>query len=184
MEGIFSKLGFSSPEEGIGLLFILVIILFAICIALVIGIITLLVRKRDFSNNIVGANSIQTRQKQKASVNSKSGKGRIPNEKVRMLELRQKNLTRNIDDIYRKIGKSYQKVGIVKYNAYSNMSGNISFVIAMLDGNNSGFILNVINGREGSNIYIKDINNAQSNERLGEEEIQALKNAVTQDASY
>lgn len=174
METIFERLGFSSPEQGIGLLFILVIVLFVICIALIIGIITLLVRKRDFSNQMSGVS-----QRQKASINSKSGKTRVSSENVRMLELRQKNLTRNIDDIYRKLGRSYQKVGIVKYNAYSTMSGNVSFVVAMLDGDDSGFILNVINGREGSNIYIKDITNAQSNERLGTEEIQALKIAVS-----
>ena len=52
--------------------------------------------------------------------------------------------------------------------------------IAILDGDNSGFILNVINGREGSNLYIKDIEKAQSKERLGAEEVQALKNAVSQ----
>lgn len=178
METVFEKLGFSSIEAGMGVMFLLIVILFAICIALIIGIITLLVRKRDFSNNITGVS-----QKQKVSVNSKTGTTRISNENVRMLELRQKNLTRNIDDIYRKLGRSYQKVGIVKYNAYSTMSGNVSFVVAMLDGDDSGFILNVINGREGSNIYIKDITNAQSNERLGAEEIQALKMAVSSGSS-
>lgn len=175
MESIFDKLGFSSPEAGIGVLFLLVVILFVICIALIIGVITLLVRKKDFSNNITGVN------KRKAQAGtSKGGKGRISNEKLQMLALNQRDLTSNIDDLYRKVSKSYQKVGIVKYNAYSNMSGNVSFVVAMLDGDNSGFILNVINGREGSNIYIKDITNAQSNERLGTEEVQALKIAVSE----
>ena len=178
MEQVFERIGFSSPEEGIGILFILVVILFAICIALIIGIITLLVRKRDFSNNITGIS-----KKQLQAGNAKSSGGRISNEKMWQLALNQRDLTANIDDLYRKVGRSYQKVGIVKYNAYSNMSGNVSFVVAMLDGDNSGFILNVINGREGSNIYIKNITNAQSDERLGTEEVQALKLAVSNETA-
>ena len=174
MENIFDKLGFASPEAGIGTLFILVVILFVICIALIIGVITLLVRKKDFSDNITGV------KKQRAKTGAVKTGGKISSEKLQMLALNQRDLTTNIDDLYRKVGKSYQKVGIVKYNAYSNMSGNVSFAIAMLDGDNSGFILNVINGREGSNLYIKDIEKAQSKERLGAEEVQALKNAVSQ----
>lgn len=174
MEDIFYRLGFSSPEAGVGTLFILVIILFVICIALIIGVITLLVRKKDFSRNITG---ISRKQMQRSS--GRSSGGRVTSDRFHNLEKEQKDLTININDLYRKAGRAYQKTGIVKYNAYSNMSGNVSFVIAMLDGNNSGFILNVINGREGSSIYIKDITNAQSNERLGTEEIEALKIAVS-----
>lgn len=175
MEGVFERIGFASAESAIGTLFILVIFLFVICFALIIGIITLLVRKKDFSKNITGITQVQRAVKK--------GTGRpvmsVSDERIQMLEQRQADLTVNIDDIYRKIGSSYQKIGIVKYNAYSDMSGNISFVIAMLDGNDSGFILNVINGREGSNTYIKDITEGKSNERLGAEEMKALKLALT-----
>lgn len=176
MEDVFERIGFSSPEAGVGLLFILVIILFVICIALIIGMITLLVRKRDFSRNIAGI-STKGRRVQKTK-----GAGQVSNEKVEVLATKQKRLTKNIDDIYRKLSKTYQKVGIVKYNAYSNMSGNVSFVIAMLDETDSGFVLNVINGKEGSNTYIKDITEGESNERLGEEEAQALLLAVSSDS--
>ena len=54
-----------------------------------------------------------------------------------------KTLTRNVKS-------SYQKFGMVKYNAFKGMGGHLSFAIALLDMNNTGFILNSVHSREGS----------------------------------
>ena len=180
---IFTNLGFESAEQAIGILFILIIILFAICIALIIGIITLLVRKKDFSKQYSDRSS---RAYSNAGYqNAPRGKKNVRIDKAVIekmvdIEYNQNQLTKNVDDLYRKLGFSYQKVGMVKYNAYTGLSGNTSFVMAMLDGNDSGFILNVINGNEGSNIYMKDVENGESTERLGMEEAEALKIAISQ----
>lgn len=49
----------------------------------------------------------------------------------------------------------FQKFGFVKYNAFKGMGGNLSFVIAMLDGNNTGFVLDVVHSREGM-LYLSE----------------------------
>ena len=43
----------------------------------------------------------------------------------------------------KQVKDSFQKFGFVKYNAFQGMGGNLSFVIAMLDGNNTGFVLDL-----------------------------------------
>ena len=70
------------------------------------------------------------------------------------------------------------KYGIVKYNAFEDMGGKLSFVLAMLDNNNTGFLLNAIHSRENCFLYIKEIVNGESYVALSDEEIQALKKAV------
>ena len=70
------------------------------------------------------------------------------------------------------------KYGIVKYDAFEDMGGKLSFVLAMLDNNNTGFLLNAIHSRENCFLYIKGIVNGESYVALSDEEIQALKKAV------
>lgn len=73
---------------------------------------------------------------------------------------------------------SIQKVGIVKYNAFKGMGGNLSSVIAMLDYTNSGFILNCVHSREGCYIYVKQVDMGQTDIVLGNEEQEALEQAM------
>ena len=70
------------------------------------------------------------------------------------------------------------KYGIVKYDAFEDMGGKLSFVLAMLDNNNTGFLLNAIHSRENCFLYIKEIVNGESYVALSDEEIQAWKKAV------
>jgi hypothetical protein len=73
---------------------------------------------------------------------------------------------------------SYQKTGIVKYNAFKGMGGNLSFALAMLDQNNSGFILNCVHSTEGSYIYLRTVDEGKTEVVLGSEEQQALEQAL------
>lgn len=73
---------------------------------------------------------------------------------------------------------SFQKFGMVKYNAFKGMGGNLSFAYAMLDMNNTGFILNSVHSREGCYLYIKDVVNGEAEITLGNEEKEALEQAL------
>lgn len=74
--------------------------------------------------------------------------------------------------------KMLSKYGIVKYDAFDDMGGKLSFVLAMLDDKNTGFLLNAIHSRENCFLYVKEIVNGESYIMLSEEEIEALKRAV------
>ena len=70
------------------------------------------------------------------------------------------------------------KYSIVKYDAFEDMGGKLSFVLAMLDSKNTGFLLNAIHSRENCFLYVKEIVNGESYVMLSGEEIEALKRAV------
>ena len=70
------------------------------------------------------------------------------------------------------------KTAIVKYDAFKEMGGKLSFALAMLDQENSGFVMNAIHSREGCYTYIKEIVKGESYIALGEEEKEALRQAV------
>lgn len=70
------------------------------------------------------------------------------------------------------------KTAIVKYDAFKEMGGKLSFALAMLDQENSGFVLNAVHSREGCYTYIKEIVKGESYIVLGEEEKEALRQAV------
>lgn len=72
----------------------------------------------------------------------------------------------------------YQKTGLVKYNAFKGMGGNLSFAIALLDDNNTGFILNSVHSREGCYLYMKDVIEGKTEVLLGSEEKEALEQAL------
>lgn len=76
---------------------------------------------------------------------------------------------------------TYQKQGIIKYDAFNEMGGKLSFAMALLDKNNNGFIINSIHSREGCYTYIKEIVKGESYILLGEEERQALEKAIDEE---
>ncbi len=87
----------------------------------------------------------------------------------------------NIMKINRKVSGVYQKMGIVKYDAFNEMGGKLSFALAMLDGNNSGWIINAMHSREGCYTYVKEIVKGESYVELAEEEAEALDKAMFQE---
>lgn len=76
---------------------------------------------------------------------------------------------------------NFQKVGIVKYDAFNEMGGKLSFALALLDKENNGFVMNAMHSREGCYTYIKEIIRGESYILLGEEEKEAVEKAINVD---
>ena len=76
---------------------------------------------------------------------------------------------------------NFQKVGILKYNAFQEMGGKLSFALTLLDGNNTGYIINSMHSREGCYNYIKEIVKGASYIELSEEEAESLHRAMYQE---
>ena len=83
-----------------------------------------------------------------------------------------------VKDIYEKMQYTFQKVGIVKYDAFHEMGGKLSFALCMLDKQNNGYLVNVMHSNNGCFAYVKEIVDGQSYIELGEEEQKALDEAV------
>lgn len=85
---------------------------------------------------------------------------------------------KDIRTLYKKFETSYQKCGIVKYDAFQQMGGQLSFSLALLNENNDGFVLNSVHSTDGCYSYTKEIKNGECAISLGEEEKQALDKAM------
>lgn len=99
-------------------------------------------------------------------------------EDVRKLQNEDKGYKETIRSINRNLRASYQKFGLVRYNAFKGMGGNLSFAMAMLDYTNSGFVLNSVHSREGCYLYLKRVDMGQTDTLLGNEEKEALEQAL------
>lgn len=95
-----------------------------------------------------------------------------------------KSVDRNakeIRHIYKRLETTYQKLGIIKYDAFQQMGGKLSFSLVMLNENNDGFVLNSVHSSEGCYSYTKEIKDGNCEISLGEEEAKALKMAMREE---
>lgn len=94
-------------------------------------------------------------------------------------------LENNVEDLYEKTSSmrkqlvtTYQKMGMVKYDAFSEIGGKLSFVLVLLTEDDNGFILNSMHStKDGCYTYAKEVINGEVFVILSEEEQQALDNA-------
>lgn len=84
-----------------------------------------------------------------------------------------------MSEVSETLRSTYQKMGVVKYDAFKEMGGKLSFVMALLDDENSGVIINSMHSsREGCYTYAKEIIHGESFVALSEEEKEALQLAL------
>lgn len=84
----------------------------------------------------------------------------------------------DILDIKKHLNKTLTHYGIVKYDAFDDVGGKMSFALAMLDNDNTGFILDTIHSRDNCFVYLKEIVKGESYIMLSREETESLKQAV------
>ncbi len=99
---------------------------------------------------------------------------------IKKVEKQGTEIQKILDEISRlnKISqRSFQKIGLVRFNPFKDVGGDQSFSIALLDLNNNGFIITSIYGREGNRVYSKPINDGKSEYSLSEEEKEAIEKA-------
>ena len=99
-------------------------------------------------------------------------------ERIEALEEEEKNTKSDIKAIKENLKITYQKCGLVKYDAFREMSGALSYSLALLDKDNNGVLISSMYSREGCYSYAKEIVNGESKINLSEEEAEALKQAV------
>ena len=113
--------------------------------------------------------------------------GKIKEFKEIFLSQKDKNsdLEEQIKDAFLKIKNlegicetTVRKLGVVRYNPFNNMGGNQSFVIAMLDNKNTGFIVSSLFAEDGSRVYAKTVKQGKSDYVLSKEETEAINKAI------
>lgn len=83
----------------------------------------------------------------------------------------------DIKKLFANMKFTFQKAGLVKYDAFNQMGGKLSFSLALLNESDDGFVLNAVHSREGCYTYVKEIVDGNSVIALAEEEQEALRMA-------
>jgi hypothetical protein len=113
--------------------------------------------------------------------------GKIKNFKEIFLLQKEKNdnLEEKLKEAFLKIKeleniseKTIQKTGIVRFNPFNEIGGNQSFVIALLDNKNNGFVISSLFTQEVNRVYTKTLKNGKSDYPLSKEEIEAIGKAI------
>ncbi len=104
-------------------------------------------------------------------------------EKIDYLTGAEKEDRSQIDILLEKAKTCYQKTGLIKYDAFHEMGGKLSFSLCMLDEEDTGFIINSVHSNNGCYVYTKEIIKGASYIDLGDEEKEALEQAVSNSKS-
>ena len=114
-------------------------------------------------------------------------KGKIKN--LKEILFKQIDKTKNQEEIINRVidrvknlenisEKTFQKIGVIRFNPFDNLGGNQSFVIALLDKQNNGFVISSLFIKDGNRVYAKAVKNGLSEHALSNEEREALKRAM------
>ncbi len=99
-------------------------------------------------------------------------------DRIEELERSNEEKEKQIEAIFRNLQNVYQKTGLVKYDAFREMSGKLSYALALLDKENNGVMINSMYSREGCYSYVKAIIKGKCSIEMSEEEQEALKIAI------
>lgn len=98
---------------------------------------------------------------------------------IKDMRERQEKTENDVKKIFSNLNKTYQKSAILKYNAFREMGGNLSFVMVFLDKRNNGFLLNSVHSTtNGSYMYSKEIVDGKADVELSPEERETLEKAM------
>ena len=73
---------------------------------------------------------------------------------------------------------SVRNVALLRYDAFEDVGGRLSFSCALLDDQGSGVVLTSINGRQETRVYAKPVAQGTSSHNLSLEEEEAIRRAL------
>ena len=98
---------------------------------------------------------------------------------------KQDALARELDELAARMAvlegaqrRSFQRVGLVRYNPFEETGGNQSFALALLDAGGDGWVLSSLHARSGTRVYVKAITSGRADTGLSDEETAALGQAM------
>lgn len=100
-------------------------------------------------------------------------------ELIEIKNLIEGKIENRIANLERNLPYCLKNIGLVTYNAFKNVSNNMSFSLAALDDRKDGFVLTGIYTRENSYVYIKEILSGKPSKELSAEEQDALSKALS-----
>lgn len=102
---------------------------------------------------------------------------------MRQIVQNEKQQNMDIKTVNDKFLTTFCKIGLVKYDAFKEMSGKLSFSLVLLTENYDGIIITSMHSREGCFTYCKEVEHGESYYILSEEEKLALNVALGKDGA-
>lgn len=99
-------------------------------------------------------------------------------ERTSSLEADLEEVTRRQEELFARLGRSARNLGVVRYNAFEDMGGQMSFSAALVDDHGKGVVITAINGRSDSRTYVKPVDGGTSSHNLSPEEEAAISDAL------
>lgn len=99
-------------------------------------------------------------------------------EQVRALRAEVDDLAALLARTRTELSDALRHVSVVRYDAFGDMGGRLSFSAAMLDDGGDGLVLTAIHGRSETRSYIKGVKGGSSESSLSPEEQQAVAYAM------
>jgi hypothetical protein len=78
------------------------------------------------------------------------------------------------------LGDAVRHVSVIRYDAFNDLAGRLSFSAALLDDGANGLVLTSIHARSETRLYIKGVRAGESENPLSPEEKQAVDVAMGQ----
>lgn len=95
-------------------------------------------------------------------------------EEIRITTERAKELAHRSEEVGRRLERTIQRVGVVRFNAFPDVGGDQSFAIALLDNHGDGVVISSLQGRTENRVYAKPLKRWDSTYTLSDEEKQAI----------
>ena len=99
-------------------------------------------------------------------------------EEVQMLRGQVDDLAALLDRTRTELADAIRHVSVVRYDAFGDMGGRLSFSAALLDDGGDGLVLTSIHGRSETRSYMKGVKSGASEATLSPEEQQAVGYAL------
>jgi Protein of unknown function (DUF4446) len=103
-------------------------------------------------------------------------------EQVARLRAELSSVERRMHDLRLDAADALRHVAVVRYDAFRDMGGRMSFSAALLDDAGDGLVISAIHGRSETRSYAKGVKEGRSDQQLSPEEIQAISFAMRVDA--
>jgi uncharacterized protein DUF4446 len=87
------------------------------------------------------------------------------------------SLSSKQQDLFTSLAHSARHVGLVRYDAFEDMGGQVSFSAALLDDFGNGVVITAINGRQEARTYAKTVKAGESDFNLSPEEEESISEA-------
>jgi ABC-type lipoprotein release transport system permease subunit len=92
-------------------------------------------------------------------------------------ELQSEKLQKQLEQVKDLQQQEKGRVGVLRYNAFSDKGSDLSFSIAVVNASQDGVVISGLHSRDNTYVYAKPINKGESNYTLTPEERKAIAEA-------